>query len=109
MREESNLTQGRLAFLLPSMEGGGAERLTIELMRGSLQRGHGVDLVLARRDGEWLASVPDGVRTIGLGTSRLRGLYHEVVPGLVIFGRLVGRSFSAQALIALFNTLLTTI
>ena len=37
-----------------------------------------------------------------LRTSRLARLYDEVVPGLVVFGRLVGRSFSAQALIALF-------
>ena len=42
-----------------------------------------------------------------LRASRLAPLYNEVVPGLVVFGRLVGRSFSAQGLIALCNTLLT--
>jgi predicted PurR-regulated permease PerM len=42
-----------------------------------------------------------------LGASRLAPLYDEIVPGLVVFGRLVGRAFSAQGLIALCNTLLT--
>lgn len=71
MREEPNSTQGHLAFLLPSIAGGGAERLTIELMRGCLERGHSVDLVLVRREGEWLASVPKEVRIIDLGANRL--------------------------------------
>jgi len=41
-----------------------------------------------------------------LSTSRLAPLYNEVVPSLVVFGRLVGRAFSAQGLIALCNALL---
>jgi predicted PurR-regulated permease PerM len=44
-----------------------------------------------------------------LSTSRLAPLYNEVVPSLVVFGHLIGRSFSAQGLIALCNTLLTFI
>ena len=42
-----------------------------------------------------------------LGASRLAPFYNEVAPSLLVFGRLLGRAFSAQALIALFNTLLT--
>ncbi len=42
-----------------------------------------------------------------IGASRLAPLYNEAVPGLVVFGRLVGRAFSAQGLIALCNALLT--
>src|SRR3546814_7306145 len=38
MTGEPNLTQSRLAFLLPSMGGGGAERLTLEQMHGCLER-----------------------------------------------------------------------
>ena len=41
------------------------------------------------------------------GASRLAPFYSEVAPSLLVFGRLLGRAFSAQALIALFNTLLT--
>lgn len=54
-----------------------------------------------------MAGLKQGARH--LSTSRIAPLYHEIVPSLVVFGRLVGRSFSAQALIALFNTLLTFI
>jgi predicted PurR-regulated permease PerM len=42
-----------------------------------------------------------------LASSRLAPIYNEVTPSLVVFGRLVGRAFSAQGLIALSNTLLT--
>ncbi|TWU29664.1 AI-2E family transporter [Bythopirellula polymerisocia] len=46
----------------------------------------------------------------GLGRlreSRIGNFYDEIVPGLIVFARLIGRSFSAQALIAVFNTLLS--
>jgi predicted PurR-regulated permease PerM len=42
-----------------------------------------------------------------LASSRLAPMYNEVIPSMVVFGRLVGRAFSAQGLIALSNTLLT--
>jgi predicted PurR-regulated permease PerM len=42
-----------------------------------------------------------------LGESRLRDVYHEIAPGLVAFGGLIGRSFQAQGVVALCNTLLT--
>jgi hypothetical protein len=31
-----------------------------------------------------------------LEQSRLRDLYHEIAPGMITFGRLIGRSFQAQ-------------
>lgn len=42
-----------------------------------------------------------------LRDSRIGDFYNEIVPNLGVFSRLIGRSFSAQALIAVFNTLLT--
>ena len=42
-----------------------------------------------------------------LRDSRIGHFYNEIVPGLVVFARLIDRSFSAQALIAVFNALLT--
>lgn len=42
-----------------------------------------------------------------LRDSRIGHFYNEIVPGLVVFARLIGRSFSAQALIAVLNTMLT--
>lgn len=42
-----------------------------------------------------------------LEQSRVRRFYLEIVPGLTNLGRLMGRAFEAQMLIAAFNTLLT--
>jgi predicted PurR-regulated permease PerM len=42
-----------------------------------------------------------------LKRSRIQDFYQEIAPGLYNFGRLIGRAFQAQGVIALFNTLLT--
>lgn len=42
-----------------------------------------------------------------LRTSRVRDFYEEIAPGLYSFGRLIGRAFQAQGVIAFFNTVLT--
>lgn len=62
----------RAAFVLPDMTGGGAERLTLDLMRGFLDRGASVDLVLQTAQGEFLPMVPEGVRIVELAAPRLR-------------------------------------
>jgi len=46
-----------------------------------------------------------GVRR--LEESRLKNFYAEIAPSLLTFGRLIGRAFQAQAVIAIFNTMLT--
>jgi glycosyltransferase involved in cell wall biosynthesis len=62
----------RLAFLLPDMSGGGAERVALRLIADFVARGHEVDLVLVKAEGELLPVVPQGVRIFDLGASRLR-------------------------------------
>lgn len=42
-----------------------------------------------------------------LRESRMRHAYDEIVPGLVSFGKLIGRAFQAQGVIAIANTILT--
>jgi len=42
-----------------------------------------------------------------LETSRISDFYLEIAPGLISFGRLMGRAFQAQGVIALCNTILT--
>ena len=44
-----------------------------------------------------------------LKKSRIRDFYEEIAPGLYNFGKLIGRAFQAQGVIALFNTILTFI
>lgn len=66
-----------IALVLPDLRGGGAERLTIDLARGFLERGARVDLVLLSAEGAFLDMVPDGARIVELGVERLR---HAVLP-----------------------------
>ena len=52
----------RISILIPSLYGGGAERVTTLLAEGLLARGHGVDLVLRDLICDYPGDVPAGVR-----------------------------------------------
>ncbi len=58
-----------LALLLRSLNGGGIERMTLNLARAFTQRGYRVDLVVGRPRGALAAQVPEGVRLVGLHPS----------------------------------------
>jgi len=61
----------RLAVFLPSLVGGGAERVALKLAGGLADRGHAVDLLLATANGPLLAAVPPNVRVVDLGAARV--------------------------------------
>jgi glycosyltransferase involved in cell wall biosynthesis len=63
--------KGRLAFFLPGLYDGGAERIMLNLADGVASRGYPVDLVLARAEGPFMEEVPDSVRLIDLKASRV--------------------------------------
>lgn len=63
----------RVAFVLPNLAGGGAERVALTLAEGFLERGHQVDLVLLQATGELMDKVPPGARLIDLKARRFRG------------------------------------
>jgi glycosyltransferase involved in cell wall biosynthesis len=50
----------RIAVLLPSLEGGGAERSMLTLIAGFLAAGRSVDLVLCQAKGAYLGEIPPG-------------------------------------------------
>jgi glycosyltransferase involved in cell wall biosynthesis len=62
--------QSRLAFFLPNLDGGGAQRVVLNLIKGIVAHGYQVDLVLAQAKGPYLAQVPEAVRLIDLNASR---------------------------------------
>jgi len=73
----------KVALFLPSLRGGGAERVMVNLARGFYDQGINVDLVLAKAEGPYLSEVPAGVRVIDLHSSRV--LFS--LPGLVRYLR----------------------
>lgn len=61
----------RVALFLPSLAGGGAERVALALLSALRERNCQVDLLLVRREGELLPLVPDDVRVLELGGGRI--------------------------------------
>src|ERR1044072_7884819 len=61
-----------LSFVLPNFAGGGAERVALSLILEFLKRGHSIDLVLLRREGDLLSLIPPAVRIVDLKATRLR-------------------------------------
>lgn len=61
----------RVAIFVPSLRGGGAERVMVTLANGFAERGLDVDLVLARAEGPYLDDVGAGVRIVDLKSPRV--------------------------------------
>jgi glycosyltransferase involved in cell wall biosynthesis len=70
-RERGNGRQPDVALLLPSLDGGGLERVTLNLAEGLVGEGLRVDLVVAWPHGAYAGRVPKGVRTVHLGAPRM--------------------------------------
>lgn len=64
----------RIAFLIPTLGGGGAERVALSLIDHFAAEGHEVDLLIMRDGGQLLALLPPKVRVFALRTPRLRNL-----------------------------------
>ena len=58
----------KIALFVGSLDGGGAERVMLDIGRGLAQRGFIVDLVLMQPSGPYLEDVPDSVRVVSLNT-----------------------------------------
>jgi glycosyltransferase involved in cell wall biosynthesis len=61
----------KIAFFLPNLAGGGAERVVLNLLKGMLAQDISLDLVVASTEGPYLEQVPDRVRIINLATGRV--------------------------------------
>ncbi|HEX2249088.1 MAG TPA: glycosyltransferase, partial [Gemmatimonadales bacterium] len=60
-----------IAFFLPTLTGGGAERVTVNLAQGMVDRGLAVDLVVAQAEGVFLNDLPEAVRLVDLRAGRV--------------------------------------
>ena len=68
MTNRGSGSRGRIAILIPTLAGGGAERAALSLASGLLERGHEVDVLLRDLICDYPASVPPGVRLFFLSS-----------------------------------------
>nr|WP_091657021.1 glycosyltransferase [Massilia sp. PDC64] len=61
----------RIAVFLPTLEGGGAEKVMVTLINGFCRRGYDVDVVLAQARGPYLAQLMPQARVIDLKVTRV--------------------------------------
>lgn len=73
----------RIAFFLPNFGGGGAEHVALTVIDGLAAKGHQIDLLLCRKEGLLLDSLPESVRVIDLAASRFR----QALPPLIRYLR----------------------
>jgi glycosyltransferase involved in cell wall biosynthesis len=64
----------KLAFVLPSASGGGAERAMISVANHLAANGHSVEVVLGRAAGPYLSEISGAARIVDLGVRRYREL-----------------------------------
>lgn len=68
-----NLVQrAQISLLLPSLGGGGAERIAVNLANALVERGYAVDMVLLSASGPFLHDLVPSVRVVDLGAARVR-------------------------------------
>lgn len=60
-----------IAFFLPTLRGGGAERVAVNLVQGITERGVPVDVVLASAEGDLLSQLPSSVRVVDCRARRV--------------------------------------
>jgi glycosyltransferase involved in cell wall biosynthesis len=69
----------KIAFLIPNLAGGGAERVAVTLVGALADRGHDVDLLVMEKGGELTDQVHPAVRLIDLKTARTRNVIWPLV------------------------------
>lgn len=78
----------RLAFYVPSLTVGGAERVTVSIVNGLARRGHDVDLLVSYYEGTFVGDVHDAVTVVDLGTPKIPVVgVGAAVPKLVSYFR----------------------
>lgn len=86
----------KISLFVPSLRGGGAERVMSVLARGFAEKRLSVDLVLVNATGPYLADIPDSVRIVDLNSRRAL----TALPALV---RYLRRERPAAILSTLFH------
>lgn len=73
------MSSKHIAFFLSELHGGGAQRVTINLIKALSERGLKVDLVLAKAEGAYLDQIPPQTRLIDLQAATLLRSFPKLV------------------------------
>lgn len=65
------MSMKRIAFFIPALYGGGAERVTVNLLKGLAGKNICIDLVMSNAEGPYLEQVPKYVRIVDLQAGRV--------------------------------------
>lgn len=68
-----------ISILIHDLRAGGTEKVAVRLMRHFQAAGHRVEFVLMQRAGELLDEIPDDVRIVDLGATRVRQVIGPLV------------------------------
>jgi len=69
--DTKNTISSRVALYMPSLDGGGAERVMVTVANALVEQGHSVDLVLVRAKGDYDDLVHEDLNVIDLKASRI--------------------------------------
>lgn len=65
------MSMKRIAFFIPALYGGGAERVTVNLLKGMAGKNISLDLVVSNAEGPYIKQVPKYVRIVDLQAGRV--------------------------------------
>jgi glycosyltransferase involved in cell wall biosynthesis len=77
-----NMAGKKIAFLLPNMRGGGAERVSLLLADQFIENGLDVYFILLQESGELLSILNPKCKIISLNKARIRSVYFDLVKSL---------------------------
>jgi glycosyltransferase involved in cell wall biosynthesis len=78
----------RVAFYVPSLTIGGAERVTVTVANGLADHGYDIDLLVSYHEGAFVDDVADAVTLVDFGTPRIPGVgVGASVPALISYFR----------------------
>ncbi len=80
---------GKILFFLSDLQGGGAERAVVKIIRGFGERGISTELLLLNKEGVYFGELPSLslVKAIGAGNLKFYPNYIKALPKLILFLR----------------------
>lgn len=66
------MTYKKISIIIPNLDGGGAERMALNLANDWIKRGYEVDFVLLKKEGSLLNLVSSNIKIINLDVQRIR-------------------------------------